>query len=207
MFLRDDFKGIIDILNDSTFEVDARKVESIQGVRKFIFKTARKMFKDAETYDICSQVSEYLSGHATNERIITWVQFTEICTDKFIPYIPGDDPEAKLRAIALSLNESGNIIYAIKYIILDPNWFCNDILGSLIYFPEGNTSSNTMVIRGFTNRVFLEQKLELVTNNSGIKGSLLVDLMEGMHLCCNVPASSVTGIMKIVIMKCLSQRH
>jgi hypothetical protein len=202
--VRNDFKEIIDILVDDTFEVDARNMDSVKGVGEYTFDIAKQLLQGAQIYDICSQVSEYLPKQ---RQIITWSTFRKICREKL--YIPGDDPEPKLHAVALSLNESGDIIYVnnIKHIILDPNWFCRDILGSLIYFPEGNQSFKTMVIQGFTTRVFLEQKLKLVTNNSGIEGSLLVDLMEGMHLCCNVPASSVTGIMKIVIMKCLSQRH
>jgi hypothetical protein len=46
--LRDEFKGIIDILIDNTFEVDARLVESVQGVRIFIFEIAREMLKHAQ---------------------------------------------------------------------------------------------------------------------------------------------------------------
>jgi hypothetical protein len=46
-----------------------------------------------------------------------------------------------------------------------------------------------MEIHGFTNRRSLEKKLKRVgTNNREITGSLLVDLMEGMHLCCKVPS-------------------
>ena len=35
-------------------------------------------------------------------------------------------------------------------------------------------------------RHFLEEKFESISR-SNVKGSLLVDLMEAMHLCCKVP--------------------
>jgi hypothetical protein len=188
--LRNKFKKIIDILVDHTFEVDARNKKSVEGVEKYIFEIAGRMLQDAEVYGICTEVNNKLLDHAreSKEKIISWSQFKETCMGELIPYNLGDDPEAKLHAIAWSLNESGNIIYvnSIGHIILDPNWFCNKILGSLIYFPEGNESSTTMIIKGIANRDFLEQKLELVTKHT-CKGSSLVDLMEGMHLCCKVP--------------------
>ena len=115
----------------------------------------------------------------TNERIITWEKFTEIFNNK-----------AKLNAIALSLNELGTIIYInkIKHIVLDPNWFCNEIMGSLIDFPNSKGSSTGTIVfdKGCIPRDFLEERFEVITK-SEVKGSLLVDLMEAMHLCCKVP--------------------
>ena len=63
------------------------------------------------------------------------MKFSEICNINDHLSNPTSE-KAKLNIIALYLNESGNIIYinGIKLIILDPNWFCNQFVGSLIGF-------------------------------------------------------------------------
>ena len=181
--LRSKFKGAIDIVNPP-FEVDARKKDSVRSLAKHIFRIAKEMLQGLQVYNIYTRVAERLSYHSknTNELIITWEKFKELCSP-FHLY-----SEAKLKAIALSLNESGNIIYinGVEHIILDPNWFCNEIMGSLIGFSNSKASKDTIVFdTGFPPRGFLEELLESI-NKTNVKGSLLVDLMEAMHLCCKV---------------------
>ena len=135
--LRSHFQGVIDIV-DPLFDVDARKEGSVKAVAECVFIVASEMLRGVQMYKICTQVSDRLSMHlkTTNERIITWEKFTEIFNNK-----------AKLNAIALSLNELGTIIYInkIKHIVLDPNWFCNEIMGSLIHFPKSKTYKGTIL--------------------------------------------------------------
>ena len=197
--LRSEFKEVIHIINPA-LEVDARQRDSVKPVLECIFHTAKEMLQGVEVvYDICTQVSEHLSKYmkTSMQRIIRCSEFRDICECQLS--IPHD--EAKLKTIALSLNESGIIIYVnnIAHIVLDPNWFCNQIIGSLIHLAESKQSKGTMEIRGFTHRDFLEAKLESITK-SQVKGSLLVELMEAMHLCCRVtidpfvPSSNVDHI-------------
>ena len=93
----------------------------------------------------------------------------------------------------MSLNESGHIIYVsgFKHIVLNLNWFCNQIIGSLIGFPNSKGASKGIIgfDKGCIPRHFLEQEFESIAK-SNVKGSLLVDLMEAMHLCCRVPKGS-----------------
>ena len=127
--LRSQFKSVIDIV-DPQFDVDAKNNDSVKPVAERVFNIAKDVFQGIDIYDICTQVSKNLLTYSknTNERIMTWEELSKMChSDK-----------AKLNAIAMSLNESGNIIYinTIKHIILDPNWFCNEIMDSLIHFPD-----------------------------------------------------------------------
>ena len=183
--LRSDFKRVIDIV-DSPFDVCARKKASVKPVGECIFTIAKDVLQGIELYDICPQVSKNLLNYSnnTNERIITWEQFSKICNN---------NDKAKLNAIAMSLNESGNIIYisGFKHIILDPNWFCNEIVGSLIGFSTSKGSSKDSIVfnKGCIPRKFLEQRFKSITK-SEVCGSLLVELMEAMHLCCEVPSSN-----------------
>ena len=183
--LRSEFKRVIDIV-DSPFDVDARNKDSVKPVAEHIFIVAKDVLQGIELYDICTQVSKNLLTYSknTNKRIITWEEFSKICNI---------DDKAKLNAIAMSLNESGNIIYinGVEHIILDPNWFCNEIMGSLIYFPNSKASKvkGTIVFeKGYIPKYFLEEKFESITKSKA-EGSLLVQLMESMHLCCKVPNS------------------
>ena len=113
--LRSKFKEVIQI-DDTTFEVDARKRGSVKHLSQHIFNIVEQMLQGVMVYDICTEVGQHLSKHfaTSNQRIITWSKFSEICKP-----------------------------------------------------------------------IFLEDTLELVTKD-GVKGSLLIDLMEAMHLCCKV---------------------
>ena len=178
--LRSQFKSVIDIV-DPQFDVDATNKDSVKPVAQHVFNIAKDVLQGIELYDICTQVSKNLLNYSkrTNERIITWEEFSKICNN---------DDKAKLNAIAMSLNESGNIIYinTIKYIILDPNWFCNEIMGSLIHFPKSKISKGTILFEnGCIPQHSLEEKLDFITR-SKVKGSFLVDLMEAMHMCCKL---------------------
>ena len=182
--LRSEFKKVIDIV-DSPFDVDARNKDSVKPVAEHIFIVAKEVLQGIDLYDICRQVSKNLLNYSksTNERIITWEEFNKICNN---------DDKAKLNAIAMSLNESGHIIYVsgFKHIVLDPNWFCNEIIGSLIGFPTSRASKGIIGFdKGCIPRHFLEQEFESFAK-SNVKGSLLVHIMEAMHLCCRVPAIS-----------------
>ena len=113
--LRSDFKGLIDILNPP-FHVDARKKDSmraatsVRAVAKHIFDIAKRTLQGIQVYNICTDVNKLLSKHSksTNEEIITWKKFSEICHSFHF-----SNDIAKLEAIALCLNESGNIINII----------------------------------------------------------------------------------------------
>ena len=181
-----EFKEVMIDIVCPPFEVDARKKDSVQGVAKMIFSTAKEMLQDVQVYDICRHVTEHLSKYLkkSKHRIITWSEFSRICSSQFSIH----NEDAKLHAIAQYLNESGIIIYInnLEYIVLDPNWFCNQIMGSLINFP-GCKESRTIPIHGYVTRHFLEKKLKSITK-CGVE-SLLVDLMEAMHLCCKVPSN------------------
>mgnify|MGYP002776083528 CR=1 FL=1 len=182
--LRSDFKGVIDII-DPPFHVDARKKDSMRVVASHIFEIAKHMLQGIQVYKICTDINKLLSEHLknTNEGIITWETFGKI--------YPTSD-KAKLEAVALCLNESGNIIYinGIRHIVLNPNWFCNKVMGSLIHFSNFEASRSTIPLQdGCTPRHSLEDCLQSVVK-SKVKGSLLVDLMEAMHLCCKVTISN-----------------
>ena len=187
---------------DPPFEVDARNKDSVKPVAERIFNIAKDVLQGIELYDICSQVSKNLFNYSKskNEQIITWEDFSKICNNASQGKLYAINQaklnainQAKLYAIAMSLNESGNIIYinGFKHIVLDPNWFCNQIVGSLIGFPNSEGSSKDSIVfnKGCIPRKFLEQKFKSFTK-SEVNGLLLVELMEAMHLCCQVPSST-----------------
>ena len=74
----------------------------------------------------------------------------------------------------------------IRHIVLNPNWFCNEVMGRLIDFSNTKASKSTIPLdNGYTHRDSLENCLESIVK-SKVKGTLLVDLMEAMHLCYKV---------------------
>ena len=182
--LRSDFKGVIDIFNPP-FDVYARKKDSVKPIAEHIFVIAKDMLQGIQVYIMWTQIHKRLWKHSkkTNQGVITWEKFGEIC---YPFHFPNDD--AKLKAIALCLNESGNIIYinGFSHIILNPNWFCNQVMGGLINFSKSKASKSIMVFtNGCTTGDSLEKCSELVAGPK-VKGTFLLDLMEAMHLCCRV---------------------
>ncbi|MCO5586398.1 hypothetical protein L7F22_040338 [Adiantum nelumboides] len=182
------FQQIIQVVE--VFEVDARDQACVKPVASCIFNTAREILEGVEVYHICTQVSKRLSfmlkASSKQKLIINWSEFRDVCKREF-----NIDESEVQKAIACSLNDSGDVIYMsnMGYLVLDPNWFCHEIMGSLIYFPESLTS-NAMSIHGYVQRQYLESLLEDVSN-SRVKGSLLVDLLEAMHLSCDVADGTV----------------
>ncbi|MCO5587224.1 hypothetical protein L7F22_041171 [Adiantum nelumboides] len=173
-------------------EVDARREASVKPLVSCIFQIAHEVLKDVRVYSICSQVSEFLSRRHNRKSlvgeqpIISWNNFTELCTKQFNV----DDPEVH-KAIAYSLNESGNIIYLsnLPFLVLEPNWFCHEVMGSLIHFPESATSKAIIPINGYVKQDYLEKVLK-ESSDSTVEGSLLLALMEAMHICCKVPGDA-----------------
>ena len=181
--LRSDFLGVIDIV-DPPFEVDARQEDSVKAVAEHFFKVAREMLQGVKMYNICTQVSKQLSKHLknTNERIITWNKFTKICKHSSV------NGTLNLNTIASTLSESGSIIYTSENtpIVLDPNLFYNHIIASLIRVTKSEPFKDTLVFNnGCVAREFLEGNLES-TIGFKVEGSLVLRLMEAMHLCCKV---------------------
>ena len=134
---------MIDILQPP-FHVDARKNDSVKAVAESVFSNAKAILQGIQLYDICTRVSKHLLKHLENknERIITWEKFGEIC-DMGLQHSNSTSDKAKLNAIAMYLNESGNIIYinGIQHIVLDPHWFCNEVMGTLIHYPNSKADS------------------------------------------------------------------
>ncbi|MCO5614806.1 hypothetical protein L7F22_069090 [Adiantum nelumboides] len=173
-------------------EVDARREASVKPLVSCIFQIAHDVLEGVRVYSICSQVSKFLSRRHNRKSlvgeqpIIPWNNFTELCTKQFNV----DDPEVH-KAIAYSLNESGNIIYLsnLPFLVLEPNWFCHEVMGSLIHFPESATDKAIIPINGYVKQDYLEKVLK-ERSDSTVERSLLLALLEAMHICCKVPGDA-----------------
>ncbi|KAI5058128.1 hypothetical protein GOP47_0026298 [Adiantum capillus-veneris] len=175
------FSGLVDMVE--VFDVDARSPKSVGPVVSCMFNVAKDLLAGIEVYSICSKISQYLTQLADEvSPIIAWDLFSNICATKF--KIFNDEVQ---KAIASYLHESGDIIYVnnLHHVILKPDWFCHEIMGSLIHFDDAHMS-RIIPIRGYAEQEYLE-KLLAMSSHSNVSGAVLVELMAGMHICYRVP--------------------
>ena len=84
-----------------------------------------------------------------------WEVFQAIC-DKVPSLVPGEEISVEAAAkrreiVATSLHEAGEVIYYkdLNFVILDPHWFCHDVIGQVISCKDcGVLESNGCVAFG-----------------------------------------------------------
>lgn len=184
--LQDTFQMVIEIA--SVWEVDARNHSSVGVVASAIFECAKSVLKDVMVYKVCDELSTHLTTMGLS--ILAWEDFQKLCSEKFEIF------ETKQQtAIALSLHESGHLIYVrnMPFLILDTNWFCCKVMGELIHF--SGPSARAFPFRGFVPQHYLEKLLEQgALSGAKMSAGHLVDLMEAMHLCCRVPGDAHSNV-------------
>lgn len=181
--LMSDFRNIIHLLGP--FEVDARDPPSVEEVASCIFSTAADILQNVQVYKVCHEMRSILRLKSESDPIITWKDFETLCKERF-----GDHDPVLAKAIASSLNESGDLIFLqdMKFLVLNTNWFCQDIMGDLIHFSKLQERARVIPVKGFAPEQYLEKLLENKKCSVGsVKGKELVDLMAALHLCCRVP--------------------
>ncbi|CAM6030936.1 unnamed protein product [Sphagnum balticum] len=180
--LRNEFKGVVDISTE-IHAINALSKKDVQYVLDFVFKCGQELlskapFVFAETAKMRQALAKGAKGHLYHP-LISWNAFCKLCT-KTIPEIyyggneaESNDPfdpkkatiqmEEKTMVVATHLHDTGDILYfkGLEWVVVDPNWFCHDVMGILIGFKD----TQHQIINGMDQAVGMEKlKLLLVTN-------------------------------------------
>ncbi len=191
--LRNEFKGVVDISTE-IHAINARSKKDVQHVLDFVFNCGQELlskapFVFAESAKMCQALAKRAKGHLYHP-LISWNAFCKLCR-KTIPEIyyggneaKSNDPfgpkdatiqmEEKTKVVATHLHATGDILYfkGLEWVVVDPNWFCHDVMGILIGFKD----TQHQIINGFATKEhiehILEQSLSLNTKNIASKSGI-----------------------------------
>ncbi|BFI31682.1 hypothetical protein MPTK2_3g24045 [Marchantia polymorpha subsp. ruderalis] len=126
------------------FHVDARKKKQVLPLKNHICDIFKKLLseKSPRVPHLCSQISSLLvTNTKENKSCPLWSsqKFHDFCAPSLTEFIPSSSTHAGdhskiLTSIISYLNDIGSIVYIsnLDYIIVDPNWLTNTLLGELV---------------------------------------------------------------------------
>ncbi|BBN08641.1 hypothetical protein MPTK1_4g13180 [Marchantia polymorpha subsp. ruderalis] len=126
------------------FYVDTRKKKQVIDLKDYIFEIFDKLLseKSPRVPQLCSRLSSLLATNIKENRSCPiWLpqKFNKFCDPILTEFISSSsafaiDHSRILNSIVSYLNDVGSIVYipTLSYIIVDPNWLTNTLLGELV---------------------------------------------------------------------------
>lgn len=144
------------------FHVDTRKKKQVFPLKNHIFEIFKKLLseKSPRVPQLCSQLSSLMITNTKENRSFPlWSsdKFHSFCDPILKQFIPSSsvlavDHSRIMNSIVSYLNDVGSIVYIpnLDYIIVDPNWLTNTLLGELValgqeFQAQESRSSNKIV--------------------------------------------------------------
>jgi hypothetical protein len=155
-------------------------------------------------YKVCSDVRSALKGWMVRNPkspMMNWKTFSDLCQETDLPGLvkvtaEGSMVEARRKAVATSMHNSGDVIYFedLDFLVVDLDWFCHRVMGHLIKLSGDRSKLVTATDPdGFTQRAYLINVLAdslKCSHELGYGGSALdvtpqnlVHLMLRLELC------------------------
>ncbi|BFI12971.1 hypothetical protein MPTK1_4g13205 [Marchantia polymorpha subsp. ruderalis] len=197
------------------FHVDARKKKQVIDLKDYIFEIFDKLLseKSPRVPQLCSQISFRLVKKIKKNRSChIWLRqnFVEFCDPILKEFISSssafaNDHSRILNSIVSYLNDVGSIVYipTLSYIIVDPNWLTNTLLGELVALGqkfhaqehESKSHSSYSCKDGFVSEsVFvglIEEFLgKLPHGQKGVDRDVIENILIHLDLCFKVEDTS-----------------
>jgi GTPase SAR1 family protein len=202
--LRKQFENVVDISTE-IHAINALSTKHVQPVLDFVFKSFRDLLaKTPLVFEESARLQHALaeeSKRCPNRPLMSWSAFCQLCAQTIpkVYYVKNeadnDEPfdlvksKERARVLAAHLHDIGNIIYfpGLEWVVVNPNWFCHDIMGYVINFRD---TQHYIDDKGFATKDHIEhilnQSLSMVSKHtpSGSNPSLgPIDLLQFMlHL-------------------------
>ncbi|CAM6023302.1 unnamed protein product, partial [Sphagnum balticum] len=202
--LKEQFAELLDVWS-KPIPVDGFSTQSASLVASVIEDNIVNLLKGLPpVYKVCSNVRSALKGWKVRNRkspMMNWKTFSDLCHETDLPGLvkvtaEGSMVEARRKAVATSMHNSGDVIYFedLDFLVVDLDWFCHRVMGHLIKLSgDRNKLAIAANLDGFTSRAYLEKVLADSLKSShklGYGGSgldvtpqKLVDLMLRLELC------------------------
>ncbi|CAM6028635.1 unnamed protein product [Sphagnum balticum] len=144
--LKNKYKELVNIYDSiPSFWIDARSTSSIQPLARFVTNEIKHILDHLpKVLEVCLQMGKVITQwneKHTNKPMVSWETFEELCAENTnLKCFLGDQSNMKkhCQAVAQTLHEGGNVLYFenLEFVVMDPNWFCHEILGSLLAFDQ-----------------------------------------------------------------------
>ncbi len=202
--LKEQFAELLDVRLEP-IAVEGFSSESASNVASVIEDNIVNLLKALPpVYKVCSDVRSALKGWMVRNPkspMMNWKTFSDLCQETDLPGLvkvtaEGSMVEARRKAVATSMHNSGDVIYFedLDFLVVDLDWFCHRVMGHLIKLSGDRSKLVTATDPdGFTQRAYLINVLAdslKCSHELGYGGSALdvtpqnlVHLMLRLELC------------------------
>jgi len=217
--LKEQFAELLDVWSEP-IAVEGFSTQSASNVASVIQDNIVNLLEALPpVYKVCSNVRSALNGWMVRNPkspMMNWKTFSDLCQETDLPGLvkataEGSMIEARRKAVATSMHNSGDVIYFedLDFLVVDLDWFCHRVMGHLIKLSGDRSKLVTATDPdGFTSRAYLEKVLADSLKSShelGYGGSALdvtpqnlVHLMLRLELCFQNTTTS-HGVDKLFI--------
>jgi hypothetical protein len=193
---RTTFKDIVNI-SPKIYALNARSTNDVQPVLDFVFKSSHELLKRVPlVFAECAIMRRALANRA-KDCLIKWNTFCDLCIQEMPGLTQGNNEQEgvesnvvlkRQKAIAANLHDTGDIIYfeGLEFVVVNPNWFCHDVMGFLINFRgTPNAIDNGFATKPYMERI-LAESLSRDTRNTPSKRGILLEPNDLMQLMLNL---------------------
>ncbi|KAH9566186.1 hypothetical protein CY35_04G117400 [Sphagnum magellanicum] len=217
--LKEQFAELLDVWSEP-IAVAGFSTQSASNVASVIEDNIVNLLKALPpVYKVCSNVRSALKGWMVRNPkspMMNWKTFSDLCQETDLPGLvkataEGSMIEARRKAVATSMHNSGDVIYFedLDFLVVDLDWFCHRVMGHLIKLSDDRSKLTTATDPdGFTSRAYLENILVDSLKSShelgyggcalDVTAENLVHLMLRLELCFEDTARS-HGVGKLFI--------
>jgi hypothetical protein len=190
------FKGIVTI-SPNIYALNARSTKHVRPVLDFVFQSLRELLRRMPLVFAECAIMRRALANRTKDCFIKWNTFCDLCIQEVPTLTHGNNEQERAepnvvfkrqKAIAANLHDTGDIIYfeAMEFVVVNPNWFCHDVMGFLINF-RGTPHE---IVDGFATKRYLKhilaQSFSRAIRNTPSKGGIHLQPNDLMHLMLNL---------------------
>ncbi len=193
---RTTFKDIVNI-SPNIYALNARSTNDVRPVLDFLFESSQQLLKEMPpVFAVCANIRHALANRA-KDCLIKWNTFCDLCIQEVPTLTQGINEQEHVepnvvlkrqKAIAANLHDTGDIIYfeGLEFVVVNPNWFCHDVMGFLINF-RGTPHE---IDNGFATKPYMErilaQSFSKAIRNTPSKGGIHLRANDLMRLMLNL---------------------
>jgi len=190
------FNDIVNI-SPNIYALNARSTNDVRQVLDFVFESSQQLLKRMpQVFAACATMRRALANQ-TKDCLINWNTFCDLCIQKVPTLTQGSNEHERVepnvmlkrqKAIAANLHDTGDIIYfeGLEFVVVNPNWFCHDVMGFLINF----RGTQHEIEKGFASKSYMEcmlnKSLSRATRNIPSKRGIRLGPNDLMHLMLNL---------------------
>jgi hypothetical protein len=166
-------------------------------VLDFVFASSQQLLKRIPlVFAECVIMRRALADRA-KDCLIKWSSFCDLCIQVVPTLTQGNNEQEfveqnvvlkRQKAIAANLHDTGDIIYfeGLEFVVVNPNWFCHDVMGFLINF-RGTPHETDY---GFATKPYMEcilaQSFSRATRHTPAKRGIHLQPNDLMRLMLNL---------------------